>query len=234
MTNRFHRRLGHRQLLLLVVLAVGCARLPDYARPRFHVPDNAAAIGREGFGYRALTIEDFQARELPPSYRQHSHRINAHSCISIRPAREMKGRITQGVYEGRPFFVGSIGEVHFEAVFVPGCSWWSPEIPAARQAYVLEHEQIHFALAELAARRLTREARREVEAMLIVNDSRQAVQAELQATIQGLARDAMEASFAEHTAFDEETSLIYDPRAQRWWLEEVTERLAGEDARSAE
>jgi len=213
-------------LLLLLLLASGCARLPDYARPQFHVPENAAAMRREGFGYRELTIADFQARELPSAYRQHHHRINAHSCISIRPGGETKAQITQGAYDGRLFYLGRIAQVRFEAVFVPSCSWWSPEIPEGRRAYVLQHEQIHFALAELAARRLTMDARRELDDDLVVNDSYKAVQEELAAKIQALAREAMEASFEEHTDFDEETSLYYDPRAQRWWLEEVTRRLA--------
>jgi hypothetical protein len=227
-TKVLHSKILLRQVvaLLLLLLVSGCARLPDYARPQFHAPENAAGMGREGFAYRELTIADFQARELPEAYRQHHHRINAHSCISIRPAGETKAQITRGAYDGRPFYLGRIAQIRFEAVFVPACSWWSPAIPEERRAYVLQHEQIHFALAELAARRLTVDARRELEDYLAVNDSTKAVQEELAAKIQALARDAMEASFEEHTDFDEETSLYYDPRAQRWWIEDVTRRLA--------
>ena len=65
-----------------------------------------------------------------------------------------------------------------------------------------------------------------MEDFLAVDDSYDAVRKELTETVQALARQAMETSFEEHTEFDEETSLAYDPRAQRWWLEEVTERLA--------
>jgi len=214
--------------LVVMIFLAGCVQLPDYARPRFHETGAGGGFDRDGFQYRTLAIEDFQAVSLPEDYKEHNHNINAHSCISIRPAEDSQARITQGVYEGRMFFVGSLPDVRFEAVFMPACSWWNPEVPAHRQGYVLEHEQIHFALAELAARRLTREAREELKDYLAINDTYRAVQEELTAKLNNLSREAMEASFEEHTDFDEETSLYFDPRAQRWWLEEVEERLAEE------
>jgi len=210
----------------LLALVAGCAQLPDYARPRFHAPDDNVRTSRHGFIYRPLAVADFQAVALPPEYSRYNHHINAHSCISIRPSKTSKARITRAVYGGRPFFVGSIPEVVFEAVFVPACSWWNPELPEGRRAYVLQHEQIHFALAELAARRLTRASREELKGFLAIHASYQEVQAELAGKLKDLAHEAMEASFAEHTAFDEETSLYFDPRAQQWWWQEVSAQLA--------
>jgi hypothetical protein len=209
-------------------LIVGCAQLPEYARPQFHVPENGAAFSREGFAYRPLTVEDFQAASLPPEYSAYDHHINAHSCISIRPAPDSQARITQGVYGKQSFYVGSIPQVSFEAIFVPGCSWWNPKVPEERKAYVLQHEQIHFALAKLAARQLTREAREEMKDYLAINNSYREVQEELKNKLKDMAQAAMKNSFEEHTDFDEDTSLYHDPRAQQWWLEEVEERLAEE------
>jgi len=224
-----HRR--RWKLLLWVFLSgllAACAQLPEYARPRFHVPENGAAASREGFAYRPLTVEDFQAASLPPEYSAYDQHLNAHSCISIRPARDSRARITQGVYGKQSIYLGSIPQVTFEAIFVPACSWWSPEVPEGRKAYVLQHEQIHFALAELAARQLTREAREEMKDYLAINNSYQAVQEELKTKLKDMAHAAMESSFEEHTDFDEDTSLYHDPRAQRFWLEEVEERLVEE------
>ena len=216
--------------LLLALLIAGCARLPEYARPHFHEPDSASASSGEGFRYRPLTVEDFKAASLSPSYEAYNDHINAHSCISIRPSESSQARITQGVYGGKMFFVGSFPEVSFEAVFVPACSWWNPEVPGNRRAYVLQHEQIHFALAELAARQLTRDAREELKNFLAIDATYQDVRDELRAKLEALTRAAMETSFEEHTDFDEDTSLYYDPRLQRWWLEEVEARLAGDQA----
>jgi len=217
-------------LLWVVMLGLigGCAQLPDYARPQFHVPDNDTIVHREGFAYRPLTIQDFQAESLPTEYSAHNHHINAHSCISIRPTRDSKVRITQGVYGKQSFYIGSIPQVTFEAIFVPSCSWWNPEVPQGSKAYVLQHEQIHFALAELAARQLTRDAREALKDYLAINDSYREVQEELKTKLKDMAHAAMQASFEEHTDFDEDTSLRRDPRAQRWWLEEVDARLAEE------
>jgi hypothetical protein len=223
-------RLGITGWVLWFALIAGCAQLPEYARPRFHTPDNGSTVSGEGFGYRPLTVEDFSAESLPPEYSQFNHQINAHSCISIRPSRDSKARITQGIYGNQPFYVGSIPEVTFEAVFVPACSWWNPEVNESRQAYVLQHEQIHFALAELAARQLTRRAREEMKDYLAINNSYQELQEELKNKLKEMAHAAMEASFEEHTDFDEDTSLRHDPRAQRWWLEEVEARLSEEGA----
>ena len=166
---------------------------------------------------------------MPSAYDRFDHHINAHSCISIRPAPASQARITQGVYQGQSFYMGSIPKVSFQAVFVPGCSWWNPAVPERRKAYVLQHEQIHFALAELSARKLTREAREELKDYLAINDSYGEVQAELAAKLASMARAAMETSFEEHTDFDEDTSLFFDPRAQREWLEDVEARLAETD-----
>ncbi len=218
------------EVLLLAVLIAGCARLPEYARPHFHALDGTQASSGEGFRYRPLTVEDFKAPSLSSPYEAYNDHINAHSCISIRPSETSQVRITQGVYGGKMFFVGSFPEVRFEAVFVPACSWWNPEVPGNRRAYVLQHEQIHFALAELAARQLTRDAREGLNNFLAVDATYQAVRDELRAKMEALTRAAMEASFAEHTDFDEDTSLYYDPRAQRWWLEEVGARLAEDQA----
>jgi len=213
-------------LVFLVGLLAGCAQLPEYARPQFRSPGSGISGVGEGFTYRPLTIDDFRAASLPEEYDRYDHHINAHSCISIRPAPESQARITQGIYQGQSFFVGSIPKVSFQAVFVPGCSWWSPEVPEQRKAYVLQHEQIHFALAELSARQLTRQAREELKDYLAINNSYREVQAELAAKLASMARAAMETSFDEHTDFDEDTSLFYDPRAQREWLEDVELRLA--------
>jgi hypothetical protein len=175
-----------------------------------------------------LSVDDFQAASLPSEYSQFDHHINAHSCISIRPAPNLKVHITRGKHQGRVFYMGRIPEVTFEAIFVPACSWWNPELDAKRKAYVLEHEQIHFALAELAARKLNRDVREELKDYVVINNTLGKVQEELKAKLRGIAHAAMQASFEDHTEFDEETSLFHNPRAQRWWLEDVQKRLAAE------
>ena len=215
-------------LIVLLLMPTGCVQLPEYARPRFQDQAYAATIDPKGFRYRMLTVDDFQADSLPPDYNQYNHHINAHSCISIRPAETSKAKISRGEYQGQVFFMGTIPEVTFEALFVPACSWWNPDVTAEQTAYVLEHEQIHFGLAELAARQLNRNARDELKDFLAINDTYREVEEELRNKLRNIAHAAMEDSFEIHTEFDKETSLFHDPRAQKWWRRDVEERLAAE------
>jgi hypothetical protein len=172
-----------------------------------------------------LTLQDFQAASLPDHLSAHADTINAYSCIQIRPTRDSRFLVTSGAYHGQTIYFGSIDRLAFEAVMLPACSWWNPRVPRARSAYVLQHEQIHLALMELAARRLTREAQ-EFSATYLAP---QATYAEAREAVAGqassLAQTAMEAALAEHTAFDQETSLYFDPEAQQRWWEGVEARL---------
>ena len=43
-------------------------------------------------------------------------------------------------------------DLRFRAQMDRKCSWWNPKDLGFPQEYILEHEQIHFALCELGAR----------------------------------------------------------------------------------
>lgn len=209
---------------LFLVLA-GCPKLPDYALPNVTKAERARASSVEVFSYRQLTIEDFRAISLPEDKKNHADRINAHSCIQIRPRKDSKFKITRGHMNNELFYFGSIEHIAFEAVMVPSCSWWNPNLPEKKKAYVLEHEQIHFALVELAARRLTIEAGKTAESFLSVQAAYQDVRKEISEELKRMTRQAMDDILKEHTDFDNETSLYFDPKAQKWWREKVEQKL---------
>lgn len=213
-------------VLLLLALSAACVRLPEHARPRFHAPENGVHSRGAGFGYRQLAVKDFEAESLTPDYHQYSHVINAQSCVSIRPSRHSKIRIVQSYYRDMLLYLGTIPELTFEAIFIPSCSWWNPDLPGKREAYVLEHEQIHFALTELTARKLTNEVIEEMKGYLAIGNTYNEAQKEIMGNLKNIAQKATEASMEEHTDFDEDTSLFYDPKVQRRWLEKVNTRLA--------
>ena len=108
---------------------------------------------------------------------------------------------------------------------IPSCSWWNPQIPEEKKAYALQHEQIHFALTEIAARRLTQEAREVASSLLVIQSTLKGARDEISVTIRAMVQAAMDESLREHTAFDEDTSLFFDPKKQRLWLETVEEQL---------
>jgi hypothetical protein len=221
------RSLLRRTLLLFLLgLTVGCAQLPEHAKPRFLLPEKDSHVSRNGFSYRKLDIEDFKAKSLPEDYRQYNHKIGAQSCISIRPSKNSKIRIVQSSYQGMMFYAGSILQLTFEAIFIPDCSWWNPDIANSRERYVLQHEQIHFALAELAARTMNSNAGAELKNYLAIGNTYREVYEDIMEKLKSMGRETMEMNIEEHTDFDEDTSLFYDPDVQRRWLENIKFRLA--------
>ena len=155
----------------------------------------------------------------------HADTIGAYSCIQIRPTADSKYTVHRARFEGTRTFFGSIQSIRFEAIMLPGCSWWNPALPPRRHAYVLQHEQIHFAISELTARRLTARVRREAESFLSIHPTRQAVREDIVATIQEWIREANVESLVKHTNFDQDTSVYPDPRAQQWWFHKIEEQL---------
>jgi predicted secreted Zn-dependent protease len=89
-------------------------------------------------------------------------------------------------------------------------------------SYILQHEQIHFAIAELAARDLTKRVRQ----LSATGDSPEQTAAALQRAIDGVFRDVMEQMTERNTNFDLDTSGRHDPERQQRWLDQVSGELA--------
>jgi hypothetical protein len=212
-------------LTQLLLILFGCAQLPEYAKPHLVEPENRQTLKKPGFTYRALTIDDFQAQSLPENLVSHTQNIAAHACCQIRTTKDTKYKITRGYLNQQIHYFGSLKYVAFEAVMIPDCSWLNPRVAEGKLDYVLQHEQIHFALMELAARELTREAKAEAQNFIAIQSSYSAAQGEIAAKIQEMVRSANEAVLKKHTAFDEETSLYFDPASQQRWLERVEAQL---------
>ena len=217
-----------RVLLLSMLVPIGCATLPDHARPRVLENWDRSTRDRDAFTYRKLDVGDFRAER---SFMGGHGDIAAHVCTRIRPTASTRVRIVPAVYMGKVHYFGSVDFIAFEAVVVPDCSWWNPENSPARRAYVIEHEQVHFALTELAARRLTVEAAGADGPRMVIGTSRGQAIDLLSGAIHRMLEAAMEVNLREQTRFDEETSLYHAPEAQRRWLtvtEEALRRLPSE------
>ncbi len=212
-------------LLMNLLLLSGCFHLPEYAQP--HIME----IGKkqEGFKreitYRKLTVDDFQASKLPEDIESHSKNIGAHVCSRIRVGKDAVFTITREYLNQQIHYYGTITHINFEAVMDPECSWLNPDISGKKLEYVLEHEQIHFALMEIAARKLTQDIRKEAKNFIAIQSTFQDTKDEISAKIKDMALTANQAVLKEHTSFDEYTSLYFDPKAQRWWLYRVEDLL---------
>ena len=220
-----NRSLRYALLLLSLTSLIACAQLPEYAKPRRIQIDEIHKIILTGFTYRQLTPEDFRATSLPENRSVHGKSIKAQSVTTIRITVDSNFSITRGPALDQINYYGSINHLAFEAVMIPDNSWWNSKIEAAMTGYVLQHEQIHFALTELAARKLTRDARKWASKLSVIKQSPQQVYSEIVQQIKGMINSAIEANQKRHLKFDEDTSLFYNPSWQAWWLEMVEKEL---------
>ena len=213
-------------LLLLALPSTACATppepgpsssLPEYARPRAESlrPDEyeASDVTR----YRTVTREDFRASEPPVAIGADARKMGAFTCANIVPDGDPQVSFGQRADGTR---IARLERAGFHAVMDRGCSWWNEEA-RLDPAYMLEHEQIHFALTEIHARRLSARMR-DVE---VVARDPQSAAAEIQGVYDRLARETSEALVRDSTRFDEETSFRFAPEAQRRWLRTVEQEL---------
>ena len=178
-----------------------------------------------GFSYRALSIDDFKAERLPPDVQQHQESINARSCLTIRPSDMTSAQITAVSYYGNPLWIGQFKHVSFEALFIPSCSWWNETVSEKKIDYVLQHEQIHFAIAEFTARRATSELGAKMKEYTAVGGTRTEVAEELSRVLLDSVHEFLESDLEIHTEFDEETSLFFDQDQQNSWYSRLTRLL---------
>jgi hypothetical protein len=119
-----------------------------------------------------------------------------------------------------------VKKLGFVALMDRRCSWWNDKLAARAPGYVLEHEQIHFALYELGARKLNASVEEIKRDMKAEGTSQDEVQAHAQRALNEALTKATEDLLERNRDFDQDTSLGYRPDRQRAWLRKVLEELA--------
>lgn len=151
---------------LLAAVAVGChdvasplapqdEALPEFAAPRGQILDTLAQMSDDVIPYRALVRADFRGSRPPPHFEPYRHRLGAATCAYVVASPETRIMATR--FDDGRGTVHHRAEPHalgYRALMDRSCSWWNTEQQELPPEYVLEHEQIHFALFELAAREL--------------------------------------------------------------------------------
>jgi hypothetical protein len=202
------------------MLLAACSTLPDYARPQAERRDPSTHRARDAIRYRQITRADFRAAAPPAHVAAHAKSFGAFTCARIVPRRPTRVRFEPDREPGS--WLGRFENTAFRAEMDRACSWWNPEKVPVPAAYVLEHEQIHFALTELVARRLGARLRE----VRLRTDSPASGSAELQKRYDALL-DASRAELLDTaTEFDEDTSGSYQPERQARWLARVRSELA--------
>jgi hypothetical protein len=190
-------------LVLLAQLALaGCAASASSSRqpvePISVLIDRQVAE-RQGLAWstgRRLQVTDF--RGTPPQ----------------DPGQEA-ARIAYGIFDGARC-TGPRFEYHVVAAMLPDQSWIAPAIRASstETARALAHEQTHFDLTEVHARRIRRHLAELTNPCMRTQD-------ELQTSIERFLREEA----AEQTRYDEETRNGRDSTRQESWDRDVARRL---------
>ncbi len=219
-----------RHLIALVsalALALACSRLPDAAAPKGGLVDPSSVDLSDSIAYRALTREDFRGTVVPPAFAKVADRVGAATCGHVLTTPDTQVMIVgQRQPDGDEHFRVSVKALGFRALMDRSCSWWNDKVAAFAPEYVLEHEQIHFALYELGARRLNAKAAEIAGKMQGEGSSQQALQSQAEQTLRDAVLDEVQVILDQNRNFDEDTSLGYKPERQKQWLKRVTQELS--------
>lgn len=208
-----------RAAIALLLVASACGRLPDYALPKAQIVDAAQLAHGDGVPYRKLTRADFRATAPPIENARRAARMSAFTCANVVPNGELQMEVRHA-HPGDEF-VARPKRVAFIAKLDRNCSWWNPKQDGEPPDYVLQHEQIHFAIAEAAARELTGRVR----SLSATGDSAEQAGTALQRAIDGAFRDAVEAMTVRNTDFDRDTSGRHEPVLQQRWYDRLSAEL---------
>lgn len=217
-------------LALLFFLFAGCTRLPDYALPQLVEIENSNDALKQGITYRTLGVEDFRAKTRHGNRGGHANRLSAEIVTRVQIAEGTKFRFEMKEHHDRVMYYGKVASMAFEAVMLPDYSWWSQKIPPFYKAYTLQHEQIHFALMELAARQLSKNARSEMQNFVAVDVTKAGAEKQLLGKIKAFVQTALSDDLQRQLEFDQETSLYFDPEKQQEWFDEVSTQLQVTDS----
>jgi hypothetical protein len=223
--RRVNRGLRSALSWLCLLIGPGCSSLPDFAAPKSSPIESGASDPQDAISYRPLQRSDFR-RNRPPGQTQHGkYELGALTCGSLQTSPDTQMQLeTVTERNGDTHYRGRFKILRFRALMDRQCSWWNPK--NREPAYTLQHEQIHFALYEIEARRMNERAAKLVRDTLIEGDDREQIVARLNATIKELLDDHVEQSLERNRDFDEDTSLGHDPERQAEWWKRIQRELA--------
>ncbi len=179
--------------LFSICLAIVLAACAPSVRPAVAPAQSPEPL----IAYRLLTRADFQAQSS--NHRRGAGRHGAEICVRVRAAAD----------------VVETGNV--DIFMRPHCSYWSPgEFRGANRPhtqYVLQHEQIHFAIGKLA----TLLARERIRLLLAAERTSDA--------ITEIIEDSLHSAESTHAKFDANTSGVYDPVWMESWVNVLERKL---------
>jgi hypothetical protein len=211
---------------LAVAVAARAGDLPAEARGSTWLLDPAQQAHLDLISYRMLEPSDFRARRPPPQARVRLERLGAATCSYLVPDPVRMVAAPRKTRSGGWEYVAHPEHLRFHGAMDRGCSFWNANDPAFPPAYVLQHEQIHFALTELEARHLNAREPELMKRLTVADPSADAAIEASRVKLQALLEDAARELLDRSNAFDADCSLTYHPQAQEKWWKRVQGELA--------
>jgi hypothetical protein len=211
--NRAAAAFFSRMRIITILLWLLASSITSWARPPL---DLSKVDSLDLAGYRPLLRGDFRGKHAPAQFLHSPVLPVAVSCIYVvlNPGARIYALPKQ--VDGATIYVPEVKDLSFQAVLSRSCSWWNDQHEIS-PAYVLEHEQIHFALYEVAARRLNERADRLLKALEGSSDSPQAAVAAAQRFLHQSLDRTMQDVVEDNVRFDRETSFGFQPDRQQQW-----------------
>ncbi len=202
---------------------IGCSSLPEWAAPK--ILDEYNAEMADFIPYRKLERADFKAKQPPPEYSEHSELMAAVICVYIEPIFDLDAvdlQLSDSPNEDKVYRI-TYKNLRYRALMDRNCSWWNLETVATEKSYILEHEQIHFALMELEARRWHESTTIQLNLKL---GSPEAMAESKKKQFDRYLEKRLEPIMAQDRKFDEETSVVRDSDKQKQWWNLVQSQLS--------
>jgi hypothetical protein len=175
--------------------------------------------------WRPLGQSDFRGARPPGAFGTSSVRPVAVSCAYV--VTSPQARIFPVEVPGAEAVVSYRAVVEglsFHALLSRSCSWWNPNTGVS-PAYVLQHEQLHFDIFEIAARRLNRDLPGLLEVMDVRGPTVQSVVDGAQQHVQAALTRALNETAARNQKLDIETSFGFEPTRQAGWRMQIKRDL---------
>lgn len=182
---------------------------------------NSATRGA-GVLYRQLQSKDFQAKVPPQIKKSSEFNIDARCLVVLQTSGGTSYRIVPVIDGG---FIGEIGNLRFAAFIIPEGSWLNPNIQKSEEAYVLQHEQIHYALMEIAARQLNKRVHSDPVLKNLHGKHQEDVQKMMAKRVRELLWEVESDVQKRHQVFDADTSGTHNASRQAEWYGIVADEL---------
>jgi hypothetical protein len=175
--------------------------------------------------YRTLTRADFLGKAPSGPAAKHADKVGAQTYTLVKhdPGLGFEGT-ERPLPNGKREIGGKIRRLFFRAWMDRSRSWWNPKPGQAPESYVLQHEQIHFALVQIEAGKMNVEGRSLMQ-RTFEGKSSEEIQEDVDEAINEIVKDGMDRLLERSLEFDEDTSGRYEPVKQNEWYELVKREL---------